>query len=433
MDTPKIHDPRFAKALASLRAYEAKTGDKLRMQLQPAATIGPASQSQQANSPNQSGSSAPTNANQALPFTSSARRHREQMAIANATIANAGATFPATQIPEQAIPAYGFLRGLWLRVNSSTAGSGSGAVSSADGPFNFFSTISVTDPDGAPIYQVNSGYTAYLIHKYGGYNRGAGIVDPKLDNFYSGVNATTGNFQFQLWIPLEITMRNGLGALPNTDSGKQYKLNINTNASTVVYTTAPATTAPSLTITVFIDCWTQPPSQDVLGRNLTRVPPLVGTTQYWSRQGIPVNAGQSNGQTFGRVGNIVRGWIFVFRTTAGVRIVNTSGNIPTPATLYRDGYNYDIIELNNWLITIAQQYGLTAAADTAGGPDNGVLPYMFIFDLDGGPGNELRGQWWPTLQSSRIEIDGTYGVASTLEIITNDIAPTGDVSNRVLF
>lgn len=398
------------------------------------ASVGPASLSQQASQPGgQTGStSGAANAQSALPFTSGARRHREQMALANAVVGT-GTAFPATQIPEQAIPAYGFLRGMWLRVTATSAGSGGSAAASADGPFNFFGAISITDPDGAPIYSVNSGYTAYIIHKYGGYLNGAGIVDPKLDNFYIGVNATTGNFQFQLWLPLEITMRNALGALPNTDSGKQYKLNISTNASTVVYATPPATTFPVLTVTAYIDCWTQPPTTDVLGRALTRVPPVVGTTQYWTRQSIPVNQGQSNGQTFGRVGNIVRGWIFIFRTTAGVRVTFASGNWMSPAILYRDGYNYDVIEQNNWLNEIALRYGLTAAADAAGGPDNGVFPYMFIFDLDLQPGNELRAQYWPTLQSSRIELDGTYGVAGTLEVLTNDIAPTGDISNRVVF
>jgi hypothetical protein len=400
------------------------------------ASVGPASVSQQANAPGgQTGStgSASGGQNAALPFTSGARRHREQMALANATIAGSAAAFGATTIPEQAIPAYGFLRGMWLRVVAS-GGTGTGATAAADGPFNFFGAISITDPDGAPIYSVNTGYTAYLIHKYGGYLTGAGIVDAKLDNFYSGVSATGGNFQFQLWLPLELAMRSGLGALPNTDSGKQYKMNISTNASTTVYATPPATLFPTITVSAFIDCWTQPPTTDVLGRQLTRVPPVVGTTQYWSRQSIPVNAGQSNGQTFGRVGNIVRGWVFVYRTAAGVRVLNSALNWPSPAVMYRDGYNYDVIEVNNWLEEIALRYGLTNAADTAGGPDNGVFPYMFIFDLDGaGGGGELRGQWWPTLQSSRIELDGNYGVAGTLEVLTNDVAPTGDVSNRVVF
>ena len=398
------------------------------------ASVGPASTTQQANQPGGQTSSASSTqgAQSALPFTSSARRHREQMALANAVISPSTNTFPAQTVPEQAIPAYGFLRGLWLRVVAA-GGTGAGAVGAADAPFNVLGAVSITDPDGAPIYSVNSGYTGYIIHKYGGYLNGAGIVDPKLDNFFANVSGTGGNFQFQLWLPLEISMRNGLGALPNTDSGKQYKLNIQTNPSSTVYTTPPATTAPTVTLTAFIDCWTQPPTTDVLGRALTRVPPVVGTTQYWSRQSIPVNAGQSNGQTFGRVGNIVRGWIFIYRNAAGVRQTSIGGNWPNPAIIYRDGYNYDVIEVNNWQEEIALRYGLTAAGDAAGGFDNGVFPYMFIFDLDMTPGNEIRGQYWPTLQSSRIELDGTYGVAGTLEVLTNDIAPTGDISNRVVF
>ena len=392
------------------------------------ANVGPASASQQANVPAQTGSQ--PSQTPMLPFTSSARTHREQMALSSAVIASATFAAGGVQIPEQSIPAYGFLRGLWVRVQA-TGGTGVAAVYSADAPWNVLGACSVTDPDGAPIWAVNSGYTAYVISKYGGYVNGNGVIDPKLDGFY-GAPATNGNFQFQLWVPFEITQRNGLGALPNTDSGKQYKLNLATNASTVVYTTPP-TTIPSVTITVFIAAWTQPPVQDVLGRTLTRVPPLVGTTQYWSRQSIPVNAGFSTGQTFGRMGNVVRGWIFIYRNAAGARQTFASGNWPSPATLYRDGYNYDVIDANNWLEEIAYKFGLSAAADAAGGPDNGVFPYMFIYDLDGLPGNELRGQYWPTLQSSRIELDGSYGVAGTLEVITNDIAPTGDLANKVLF
>ena len=393
------------------------------------ASVGPASQSQQANSPQQQGSQQ-TGGSPALPFTSSARRHREQMALTGGTITLAQFTAGGVQIPEQAIPAYGFLRGLWIRV-VATGGTGVAAVYSADAAWNFLGACSVTDPDGAPIWSVNSGYTAYLIHKYGGCIRGSSIIDPKLDPAYVAP-ATNGNFAFQLWVPLEITMRNGLGSLPNTDSGKQYKLNLSTNGTVTVYTTPP-TTVPGVQISVFIDAWTQPPVQDVLGRALTRVPPLVGTTNYWSRQSIPVNAGASAGQTFGRVGNVVRGWLFVYRNAAGARQTFASGNFPSPAILYRDGYNYDVIDTLNWQEEIALRYGLNgAAADAAGGPDNGVFPYMFTNDFDGGAGNELRGQYWPTLQSSRIELDGTYGVAGTLEVITNDVAPTGDLANRVL-
>src|SRR5450830_367024 len=192
-----FHDPNIAKA--------AKVAAKLNAvmvvpnSVSPA-NIGPASQSQQAKNPSGQSGSSSGGASTQLPFTSSARRHREQMALSSATIP----LMVATQIPEQSIPAYGFLRGLWIRVVAS-GGTGAGAVASADAPFNVLGACSVTDPDGAPIYTVNSGYTAYLIHKYGGYTYGAGITDPKLDNFYSGIAGTGGNFQFELWVPFEIT------------------------------------------------------------------------------------------------------------------------------------------------------------------------------------------------------------------------------------
>lgn len=393
-------------------------------------TIGPASNTQQANHPSGTqGSNTAQHGNQPkkLPFTASARMHREQMALTTSTVAHTGAAWTATQITEQAIPSYGFLRGLWLRV-TATGGTGTvAAVAKADAPFSALGVISITDPDGAPIYSVNSGYTAYLIHKYGGYF--AGASDPKKDPYYKGVQ-TTGDFQFQLYLPIEIEERNGFGALPNTDSGKQYKLNINVNASGQVYSTAP-TAAPNLALKVWASCWTQPPASDVLQRALTRQPPMVGSTQYWTRSVMTMAAGTNFGKYFGRVGNVVRGWIFVYRV-GSARVANATTKFPNPATIYRDGYNYDVIDKNLWLQTAAERYGLTAPVETAGGLDNGVFPYMFIFDLDGRPGNELRGQWWPTLQSSRIQLTGSFGTAGTLEVITNDVAPTGTPSNRVV-
>ena len=392
-------------------------------------TIGPASTAQQANEPSgtQGSATAQHSATQSrkLPFTASARKHREQMALSVSSVTHKTAAWTATTITEQNIPSYGFLRGIWLRV-TATGGTGTVAVAKADAPWVALGGISITDPDGAPIYQVNSGYTAYVIHKYGGYM--AGACDPKQDPYYKGVQ-TSGDFQFQLYLPIEIEERNGFGALPNTDSGKQYKLNLHVNASNNVYSTAP-TTAPNITLKAWASCWTQPPVSDVLGRGLTRQPPMVGSTQYWSRAVMTMAAGTNFGKYFTRVGNVVRGWLFIYRVT-GARVLNSTTTWPNPATIYRDGYNYDIVDKNLWIEQTTRSYDLHNAVETAGGPDNGVFPYMFIFDLDGRPGNELRGQWWPTLQSSRIQLNGAFGKAGTLEVVTNDVAPTGTPSNRV--
>jgi hypothetical protein len=43
-------------------------------------------------------------------------------------------------------------------------------------------------------------------------------------------------------------------------------------------------------------------------------------------------------------------------------------------------------------------------------------------------GNEERNRYLPTLQSSRLEIRGNFGAnATTVSVLTNDIAPAGDI------
>lgn len=366
-----------------------------------------------------SGAASQPSSTTALPFVASARKHRESFPIVNNTF-----TMEAVSLQNLAIPSYGFLRGILLRV-TATGGAGTSVAGVADAPFNVLGPISITDPDSAPIYNAVGGYDAYLIQKYGGYKYQS---DPKLDPFYSDVASASGNFSFQLYIPLEIISRNGLGSLANTDSGKEYNLNLSFNPPSVVYSTLPTTT-PTVTVSAWAICWTQPTPVNMLGQPQTQTPPLMGTTQYWSRQTIPVNAGYVDGQRFGRVGNIIRGWIFTARTTAGLR---SDTMFPPTTTLYRDGYNYDIIDQNVWQTDIEQTYGYDAAPESPGGRDVGVYPYMFIDDLTGGAGDELRQQYWPTAQSSRIELQGTFGSAGNLVVITNDISPNGDISSRIV-
>jgi hypothetical protein len=62
-------------------------------------------------------------------------------------------------------------------------------------------------------------------------------------------------------------------------------------------------------------------------------------------------------------------------------------------------------------------------------PDTGVIAYPFTHDFDGHPGNEMKDLWMPSMQSSRLEIRGTFGEAGTLSVLTNDIRPnTGGVA-----
>jgi hypothetical protein len=132
----KDHKYRTEWAAKAAAIAEKIPDAKMQMALATApASVGPASASQQANLPGGQQGSAAATANTTLPFTSSARRHREQMAIANAVVPAVGTGFAASQIPEQSIPAYGFLRGLWLRAVAA-GGTGTGAVAAADAPLS---------------------------------------------------------------------------------------------------------------------------------------------------------------------------------------------------------------------------------------------------------------------------------------------------------
>jgi hypothetical protein len=67
------------------------------------------------------------------------------------------------------------------------------------------------------------------------------------------------------------------------------------------------------------------------------------------------------------------------------------------------------------------------APDAAGGLDNGVFVYDFMHEFDGLLGREMRDLWLPTLGSSRLEIQGTFGNAGSLRVLTNDVAVAGSV------
>ena len=61
------------------------------------------------------------------------------------------------------------------------------------------------------------------------------------------------------------------------------------------------------------------------------------------------------------------------------------------------------------------------------GLDNGVFVYDFMHEFDGLYGRGNRDLWLPTLGSTRLEVQGSFGTAGTLTVLTNDVAIAGSV------
>lgn len=310
------------------------------------------------------------------------------------------------------VPSYGYLRSLLILVEA-TGGAGAAAVAQADAPFSALAEVALHDVGGAPIFGPYSGWQTYLTNKWGGY---AAFDNPSLHPSFSAV-AATGNFSFMVRVPVEIGNRDALGALPNMNASSTYKLRLSLANLSAIYSTNP-TTIPSVRIRVWAECWAPPSVSNDLGAPQAVQPPALGTTQLWSVTTPTVSAGQQQIR-LPRVGNLIRNLVLVHRNASGVRL---DANLPDPIQLYMDGR---LITNEGRAVRrgyMWERYGVAAASI-----DAGVLVFDFTHDFDGRAGGELRDQWLQTATSTRLELHGSFAAAGTLEVLTNDVAPVGNV------
>lgn len=368
----------------------------------------------------------------AVPFVRATVEHTEPTGYDQSTLLATG----GITLPDIVIPAYGFLRAVKILVTTS-AGAGA-AVFSADAPFNVLQNIILQEPNGAQIANFPSGYDLFLANKYGGYWH---QNDPRMSANQT-FNLTGGLFSFGLRIPVETNLRDAVGALPNQNSGAQFRIKMNLAASatgtssSTPYTTQPATTFPTVRVRAFAEEWDQP-EDNTDGRPNQTTPPALNTTQYWSRQDFPVNAGQAQIRLT-RVGNLLRNLIFVLRDPTNAQRT-LDATFPDPLTVYYDTRPLDIIARGVWLDRVLERYGYGAqigntnalagtalAVDTGLGREQSVWPLDFCHEFGGFVGRELRDLWLPTLSSTRLEVQGTFP-AGTLTVLTNDVTIADNV------
>lgn len=349
-----------------------------------------------------------------VPFIRASALHRERMFDEVRTLGTSD-----IDLGVKDVPAYGYLRSVVFHV-SATGGVGNATTPPAlvaDGPFSAIKSITFQEPNGSTIAQFNDGFDLYLANKYGGYRH---RNDPKLSPNYDISDEANGNFEFLLRLPLELNERDGLGSLPNQNSGSNFKVRLSLAAVSSVFS-GTVDTLPEVRIRTYIETWDQPPPQSAGMENQVS-PPAVNTTQYWNPQQYNINAGQQSPR-LSRMGNYVRNFVFTFRDTTGAR----TDDWPDPLSLYLDARPKDVVDKAAWRQTIYERYGYDAAYDAPGGPDTGVWPYDFCHEFNGEVGHENRDLWLPTLMSTRLEPEGEYPVAGTLQVLTNDVSVAGVV------
>lgn len=326
------------------------------------------------------------------------------------------------------VPAYGYLRSIIIEV-TTTGGAGTAVTALEDAPWNILKNIALTEPNGAAIAQFNSGYELYLANKYGGYRYGF-YQDPKASPSYSLNVGAAANTTWLLRIPVEISQRDGLGALPNQNASATFKVRATLARIADVFG-GTVGTAPTVRVRMYMEAWDQPEAQTA-GQTNQVTPPAMNTTQFWSVQTYPANQGSASIRLT-RMGNYVRNVIFVARRNGGSR-VQGDADWPDPATLYLDTRPLDAVSKNVWRNQMYERYGYgqtlgsaTNPAEAPQGLDNGVFVYDFTHEFDGKAGGENRDLWLPTLGSTRFEFQGNFGNADTVTVLTNDVAIAGTV------
>lgn len=350
-----------------------------------------------------------------VPFTKASREHTEG-AFFDSSVSAASFGGGPTTIGPFDVPAFGYARSLLLYVQATSGAAGlNNAVAKADAPWSVIRSIALVDVNGAPIVGPFSGYDLMLANKWGGYSFDGDLTRSPA---YSAV-ATSGNFAFFIRVPLEVVAREAYGALANMNASSTYKLQITIADDGDVYSTAPDT-LPGLRVRGWLDAWAEPAAQDPDGNPQEQEPNGLGTTQYWSKATYTIANG-SNTVRLARVGNLVRTLVVTFRDSTGAREGDT---YPDPIQIHLDGR---IIHNEAQIIRrslMAERYGYELAGIDTADLDEGVVVYDFSHDFDGKPGGELGELWLPTVQSSRLEIVGSFGEAGNLEVLTNDIAPS---------
>lgn len=362
-----------------------------------------------------------------VPFVRASYQYRERMRTDAFTLS---ATAQQTAQPVPITPG-GFLRGIWLELANTVAGALGTAVlgQPSDFPFNLLASVTLEDVNGQSIVGPLSGYELFLANKYGGYfPDGDPIVQP-------GFVGTFVNQFFHLWIPCEIRS-DALGSLSNTDARAQYRLIYTIDSSPNILSTGTVTTQPQFTVTTWVDYWAQVERENMVGERNEQVPPLLGTTQFWSRE-IPVVTAAAQTVKHNRVGNAIRNFLYILRN-------GVAAGAAQPANQRVSNYQ-DPIRLrldNRYLLSespFIRRRGIMGRLYDLSGPDgdpavigtpadsileSGTLVYPQSGDLSYKPSAGDVGDWLDTNEASFLQLENTLtATVASITILTNDVAP----------
>lgn len=337
-----------------------------------------------------------------VPFTAAAHEHTELAFDETVKLGEA----PRALNPID-VPAYGYMRHILVEVTTVKKGKKAKATSK-DAPWDILSSVQIGDVNGAPIFGPIDGYGAFWSTIVGGY---AGRPDPRVMPFFDD-GAESEEPAFLLRVPIEISHFDGFGSLANQNAAASYRVSLSLNALANVFG-EEAEESPELRIRVWLEAWSLPNETDVNGRPQAEAPPMLDSAQYHSFFQKNTQKG-ANTVLLVRVGSLIRNLIVIARDEEGARDDEV---MPDPCIL-----EWDSRKIREDSQIMLQEL-LAASVPELAVRDAGVFAYPLDRSTKNTVGDDTPTLWFPTVQSTRLEIKGNSGKAGSLQLITNDVAP----------
>lgn len=345
-----------------------------------------------------------------VPFIDGTYEYSEIISTVTVTPGAASQDLPVVNI----IPG-GYLRGVSIYVTSTGGTLGTGVLS-PDNPYSLFGYLTLESIDGTPLLYPMDGYANYIASRY----THPWFLDPSLDPSFSA----TINPAFRLSYFVE--GRGTLGVLPNTDARALYRLRMNVNPLTAtnpaggLLTTVGTATPPTVTVSVALETYAQPPMRTLAGLPIQQMPDGIGMQRFISRQVDVIGTGDNTIKE-NRTGNLIRTLMFIVRDATGVRTDLTTD----PIRLRVD--NTQLLVENR----ARRDYEMFKffQSQTAPGVVTSLRPTgVYVFPRWQDPGN-MRGQGWlETAESTFLQLEVLGGpAAGQLQCITEDLAPVAPV------
>lgn len=248
----------------------------------------------------------------------------------------------------------------------------------------------------------------------------AGLQNPASDSWWVA-QATTGNFTFALFLPLEFDADTAYCSLPAMNAAAEMTLSIQLNPSTTVYTTPP-TTIPTIEIDVYQEYWATPLTDPSL------TPPDDGSSHQWtqSQGNVPVGSGSNSRVQLPDVGTYLSTLILLFRDSTGARIDTP---FSSDIELWVDGVPVKIEHPKNLQSRMFRQFGVTRPT--------GVVCYTFRDSVGLVANSDDMELLLPTTPGTLLELfSGAWGAfgnsPATVTTYTGKLYPVGAVPERLV-